>query len=108
MFHTQVLESLSKPGEYYRGHTSDLKQRLADHNAGLCPRTVKFRPWKVKIYVAFERWNLLNLSSLIQRAGLDMRLPVSTSDFKGSRMFFRNLKANSGVRLAARFYMVMV
>jgi len=36
------------------GHSSDLKQRLADHNAGNCPHTAKFAPWKLRFYAAFE------------------------------------------------------
>jgi predicted GIY-YIG superfamily endonuclease len=58
VFYAYVLESCSKPGELYRGHTSDLKQRLADHNAGNCPHTTKFRPWKIKFYAAFETLEL--------------------------------------------------
>src|SRR5437867_11925678 len=38
----------------YIGHTADLRQRLADHNARKCPHTSKFVPWKIKLYVAFE------------------------------------------------------
>jgi putative endonuclease len=54
MFYAYILESLQVPGEFYRGHTSDLKQRLIDHNAGCCSHTIKFRPWKVKFYAGFE------------------------------------------------------
>jgi len=54
MFYTYVIESLSHPGERYIGHTTDLKQRLVDHNAGKCPYTSKFKPWKIKFYAAFE------------------------------------------------------
>ena len=54
MFYTYVLQSESLPSALYRGHTADLKQRVADHNAGRCPHTSKFRPWKVKFYAAFE------------------------------------------------------
>ncbi len=54
MFYAYVLESLSVPGEFYRGFTSDLKQRLPDHNARRCPHTSKFRPWKLRFYAAFE------------------------------------------------------
>jgi len=39
MFYAYIRESLSKPGEFYRGHTDDLKRRLAEHNAGKCPHT---------------------------------------------------------------------
>jgi putative endonuclease len=34
--------------------TSDLKQRLADHNAGKSPHTSKYVPWKLVTYVAFS------------------------------------------------------
>ena len=54
MFYAYILESESKPGELYRGHTDDLKRRLAEHNSGKCPHTSKFKPWKVKFYAAFE------------------------------------------------------
>ena len=49
MFYAYILESMEKPGELYRGHTDDLKRRVAEHNAGKCPHTSKFKPWKVKI-----------------------------------------------------------
>ena len=53
MFYTYVLQSLSEPNQRYVGHTEDLRQRVAEHNAGKCPHTSKFLPWKVKVYVAF-------------------------------------------------------
>lgn len=54
MHYTYILESGTRPGERYIGHTSDLKSRLKEHNAGKCSHTAKFKPWKLKIYVAFE------------------------------------------------------
>jgi putative endonuclease len=54
MHYTYIIESLSKPEERYIGHTSDLKKRLAEHNAGKCEHTSKLKPWKLKLYVAFE------------------------------------------------------
>jgi predicted GIY-YIG superfamily endonuclease len=54
MFYTYIIESLNCSGKYYIGHTSDLKQRVSEHNAGRCVYTAKFVPWKLKIYVAFE------------------------------------------------------
>ena len=38
----------------YIGHTADLRQRLAKHNAGDVPHTSKFKPWKIEVYIAFE------------------------------------------------------
>jgi predicted GIY-YIG superfamily endonuclease len=54
MFYTYIIESLGREGKRYVGHTSDLKQRIADHNAGRCPSTARFTPWKLKNYSAFE------------------------------------------------------
>ncbi len=54
MFYTYLIESINRPGKRYIGHTTDLKQRIADHNADRCDHTTKFAPWKLKIYVAFE------------------------------------------------------
>jgi predicted GIY-YIG superfamily endonuclease len=54
MFYAYILQSVQHPGQLYRGHSSDLKQRLADHNAGHCLHTAKFAPWKLKFYAAFE------------------------------------------------------
>lgn len=40
--------------EIYVGHTTDLKQRLKDHNFGKSPHTSKFKPWLVVTYCAFD------------------------------------------------------
>ena len=58
MFYDYILESIYKPGESYRGHIDDLKRCHAEHNAGKCPHTSKFKPWKVKFYAAFETLSL--------------------------------------------------
>ena len=54
MFYAYILQSVKSVDQLYRGHSSDLKQRLIDHNAGHCPHTAKFAPWKLKFYAAFE------------------------------------------------------
>ena len=43
--YADILQSVDHPSQYYRGHTSNLKQRLAEHNAGRCQHTAKF-VWK--------------------------------------------------------------
>jgi len=35
------------------GSTSNLKQRLKEHNEGRSPHTAKFRPWVLVAYFAF-------------------------------------------------------
>ena len=54
MFYAYILQSISQPEQLYRGHSANLKQRLAEHNAGKCQPTAKFTPWKIKFYAAFE------------------------------------------------------
>jgi predicted GIY-YIG superfamily endonuclease len=39
---------------FYVGVTDNPKQRLARHNAGDVTHTSKFRPWKLRTYVAFS------------------------------------------------------
>jgi predicted GIY-YIG superfamily endonuclease len=58
MFYSYILQSTSDPSQFYRGHTTDLRQRLVDHNAGRCPHTAKNLPWRVKFYAAFETLEL--------------------------------------------------
>ena len=42
MFYTYILRSISQPDQRYIGSTSDLKSRLAKHNAGeFCTRLLK-------------------------------------------------------------------
>jgi predicted GIY-YIG superfamily endonuclease len=53
MYYVYILRSLFDPSQIYIGSTSDLKQRLADHNAGKSPHTTKFKPWELECYVAF-------------------------------------------------------
>jgi predicted GIY-YIG superfamily endonuclease len=54
MFYVYLLESDASPTQRYLGLTTDLKQRLAEHNAGKSPHTSKFRPWRLITYVAFS------------------------------------------------------
>jgi putative endonuclease len=52
-YYVYLIESLSAQGERYFWMTSDLKQRLQERNAGKSSHTSKFRPWKLKTYIAF-------------------------------------------------------
>lgn len=45
----------SEDGEHqYVGATEELRGRLQKHNAGHVPHTAKFRPWRIKTYIAFS------------------------------------------------------
>jgi predicted GIY-YIG superfamily endonuclease len=43
----------SRSGRPYVGMTTNLKRRLAAHNAGLSSHTAKYRPWRFRVSVAF-------------------------------------------------------
>ena len=50
-----ILVDCLKNSHYYVGKTRDLKARLAGHNSGQCPHTSKYKPWKLKTAIAFEK-----------------------------------------------------
>ena len=53
MKYVYILQSLVEGGHFYSGITDDLDARLQKHNSGAVTHTSKFRPWRVKTYVAF-------------------------------------------------------
>ncbi|MFZ2152635.1 MAG: GIY-YIG nuclease family protein [Microgenomates group bacterium] len=44
----------NKYGRRYVGCTEDLKERIKMHNEGKVPATQFYKPWKVKVYFAFN------------------------------------------------------
>ncbi len=52
MFYTYVLVSTDKSHRYI-GHTQNLKNRLAYHNAGKVRSTKAYRPWEVAYFEEF-------------------------------------------------------
>ena len=48
-----IIRSTSAPDQEYTGATADLKQRVAEHNAGKSTHTAKFVPWKLAWYCRF-------------------------------------------------------
>ena len=53
MYYVYVIESVSVQGARYLGMTTNLKERLQEHNAGKSFHTSKFRAWKLTTYIAF-------------------------------------------------------
>lgn len=53
MKYVYTLQSVT--GEHlYTGITDDLKARLSMHNSGAVTHTSKYRPWRIKTYIAFS------------------------------------------------------
>jgi putative endonuclease len=47
-----ILQSEGYPDRFYIGRTADLRTRIALHNAGRVHHTTKWKPWRIKSYVA--------------------------------------------------------
>ncbi len=63
MYYVYLIESISAQGERYLGMTTDLKERLQDHNAGKSSHTSKFKPWKLTTYIAFTAGEFVQSAS---------------------------------------------
>ncbi|MBI3868434.1 MAG: GIY-YIG nuclease family protein [Verrucomicrobia bacterium] len=80
VFHyVYILESTTALGRHYVGLTQDLKERLAQHNAGTVSHTRKHKPRVIQIAVAFR-------------------------DRERAAMFERYLKSGSGRAFSARHF----
>ena len=53
MKYVYILESLDSE-HFYIGIADDLRARLVKHNAGEVTHTSKYRPWRIKTYIAFS------------------------------------------------------
>lgn len=54
MHYVYLLESCQHSDQRYVGMTSDLRRRLAEHNAGQSPHTAQYLPWRLVTYLAFS------------------------------------------------------
>jgi predicted GIY-YIG superfamily endonuclease len=46
-----ILESANPKARYCVGLTHDVRARLAEHNAGRCPHTARYRPWHLHVTI---------------------------------------------------------
>ena len=53
MFYVYLIRSEEHPEQRYIGFTTNLKDRIATHNAGGSVHTAKFKPWVLIAYHAF-------------------------------------------------------
>lgn len=77
MYYVYLIESIADSARRYVGMTSDLRERLAEHNAGKSTHTAKYKPWRLVTCIAF-------------------------SDRSKARSFERYLKSGSGHAFAKR------
>ncbi len=48
-----MLRNAAVPPRYYTGLTSNVAIRHAEHNAGRCIHTAKYRPWSIDVVIEF-------------------------------------------------------
>ena len=53
-FYIYILQSELHADRFYTGLTDDLCKRMSNHNAGRVRHTAKWRPWRLKAYVAIS------------------------------------------------------
>jgi putative endonuclease len=46
-----LIRSIASPDKTYIGFSEDLKQRIADHNAGKSTHTLKYAPWGLEHFL---------------------------------------------------------
>ena len=54
MHYVYIIKSLIYPNQLYIGRTSNIEQRLNEHNKGWSSHTSKYKPWEMLIYTAFK------------------------------------------------------
>ncbi|PYJ75365.1 MAG: excinuclease ABC subunit C [Verrucomicrobia bacterium] len=53
-FYIYILQSERDEDRFYTGLTDDLRKRIRSHNTGRVLYTAKWRPWRLKAYIAFS------------------------------------------------------
>lgn len=67
MWYVYIIKSTSSPDQEYIGATANLKQRIADHNAGKSAHTSKFVPWNLVCYIAVQdKYRALELEKYLK------------------------------------------
>jgi hypothetical protein len=91
MTYVYILES-GDGLHFYTGATEDLRERIGKHNAGDVPHTAKFRPWRLKTYLAFPMPPRPGLSSVTSKLPQEERFPENgcNADFSGVFSSFGN------------------
>ena len=100
VYYVYLIGSLSAQGKRYVGMTTDLKQRLREHNQAKSSHTAKFSPWKLITYVAFTdraRQKLLNVISNPVQVAHSLESDYGNSLLKVFRVLVNFLQANGAL-----------
>lgn len=55
MYYVYLIQSHFFPDKMYVGFTGNLKERIAKHNSGGSVYTAPYKPWKMVMYLSFEK-----------------------------------------------------
>jgi putative endonuclease len=85
MHYVYVLRSTSHPTRYYVGETTNVEQRLKQHNQGNSTYSKRYAPWYIESFVGFRDTKLAKEFELYLKSGsgktfLRRRLMVGTPD----------------------------
>jgi putative endonuclease len=69
MYYAYILRSEKSPDQTYVGLTSDLRKRLAEHNAGKSIHTQKVKPWDLIGYVGLPEEHLSERFQTYMKSG---------------------------------------
>lgn len=58
MFFVYLIKSESFPEQTYTGSTTNVENRLLEHNSGKSSHTAKYGPWKLHAYFVFPAKDL--------------------------------------------------
>src|ERR1700692_4168656 len=100
MWYVYIIRSINFPEQEYIGATSDLKQRLPDHNASRSTHTAKFKPWQLVWYCAFpDKYKALAFpAGHLQRSGSNVRISLPPP--------YSSSTASSRSRIATRSFFI--
>jgi len=45
---------MADQSRFYVGYTANMKRRLSEHNRGNSIHTNKYKPWSLRVYIAFD------------------------------------------------------
>ena len=54
MKYVYIIASINESERFYVGSSDNPRARLQAHNSGSVPHTSKYRPWRLKTYIAFS------------------------------------------------------
>ena len=76
MWFFYIVQSITKPEYFYKGSTSNLEKRLAEHNIGETISNKPYRPFRIVYYEAYvsEQAARLRESSVKQSGSISVPL----------------------------------